>query len=109
MGDLISRQALHHELVVEMVKCIRMSEETKGSMAERVLNKVDEAPTIEAAEVAEVRHEAWKLEMVGAYHDLKLYSCPQCGFSLPLNPTKIPLYCEDCGCCMDKEDEHEAD
>lgn len=56
-----------------------------------------------AAEVAEVRHEAWKLEMVGAYHDFKLYSCPQCGFSLPLNPTKIPLYCEDCGCCMDKE------
>lgn len=52
--ELISRQALHHELVVEMVKCIRMSEETKGSMAERVLNKVDEAPTIEAADVAEV-------------------------------------------------------
>lgn len=44
---LIDATALHRELVVEMVKCLRMSEETKGSMAERVLNKVDEAPTIE--------------------------------------------------------------
>jgi predicted Zn-ribbon and HTH transcriptional regulator len=70
-----------------------------------VMKEIAEFP---AAEVAEVRHEAWKLEMVGAYHDLKLYSCPQCGFSLPLNPTKIPLYCEDCGCCMDKEAEHEV-
>ena len=50
------------------------------------------------------KHGVWKLKFVGPYHDLKLYSCSKCGFSLPTNPTKIPLYCEDCGCCMAKED-----
>lgn len=52
LGDL---DALHHELVVEMVKCIRMSEENKGTMAERVLNKVDEANTIDAVPVVRCR------------------------------------------------------
>jgi len=46
MPRLIYADALHRELVVEMVKCVRMSEETKMTMAERVLNKLDEAPTI---------------------------------------------------------------
>jgi len=47
MPRLIYADALHRELVVEMVKCVRMSEETKMTMAERVLNKLDEAPTID--------------------------------------------------------------
>ena len=52
------------------------------------------------ASVVEVRHGRWKLKMVGAFGDLKQYSCSECGFSLPLNPTKIPPYCEDCGAKM---------
>lgn len=51
----------------------------------------------------EARHGTWKLKMVGAFGDLKQYSCSECGFSLLLNPTKIPPYCEDCGTKMDKE------
>lgn len=63
---------------------------------------VHQMPVYNIPDVA--KHGVWKLKFVGPYHDLKLYSCSQCGFSLPTNPTKIPLYCEDCGCCMDKED-----
>ena len=63
---------------------------------------VHQMPVYNIPDVA--KHGVWKLKFVGPYHDLKLYSCSQCGFSLPTNPTKIPLYCEDCGCCMAKED-----
>lgn len=45
----------------------------------------------------------WKLEMTGAFQDIRSYSCSNCGFRLPLNPTKIPLYCEDCGSRMTEE------
>jgi DNA-directed RNA polymerase subunit RPC12/RpoP len=60
--------------------------------------------TIPAADVAPVRHGTWKLKMVGAFDDLKQYSCSECGFSLPLNPAKIPPYCEDCGAKMSLEE-----
>ena len=59
-----------------------------------------------AADVAPVRHGTWKLKMVGAFGDLKQYSCSECGFSLLLNPTKIPPYCEDCGAKMDGGADH---
>lgn len=55
------------------------------------------------ADVAEVSHGEWKLEMTGAFQDIRSYSCSNCGFRLPLNPTKIPLYCEDCGARMTEE------
>lgn len=55
-------------------------------------------------DVAPVRHGTWKLKMVGAFGDLKQYSCSECGFSLLLNPTKIPPYCEDCGAKMSLEE-----
>ena len=61
-----------------------------------------------AAGVAEARHGTWKLKMVGAFDDLKQYSCSECGFSLPLNPAKIPPYCEDCGAKMSLEAGHET-
>ena len=51
MAEYIEREALSHELVVEMVKCARMTEETKGTMAERVLNRVLEAPAADVVEV----------------------------------------------------------
>lgn len=52
---------------------------------------------IEAPTVDPVRHGQWILEIVGKYKDIRLYSCSECGFSLPLNPNKIPRFCEDCG------------
>ena len=63
--ELISRQALRYELTVEMVKCARMSEETKWTMAERVLNRLDEAPAVDAVEVvrcAQCKHGIWDEE-----------------------------------------------
>lgn len=75
---LIDADALGHELVVEMVKCVIMSEETKGSMAERVLNILDEAPTIEAEPV---KHGRWE-ETVISYHDT--HYCPNCGCKMDL-------------------------
>lgn len=51
MMRLVDATKLHHELVVDMVKCIRMNEENKGTMSERVLNKIDESPTIDAVPV----------------------------------------------------------
>lgn len=60
--------------------------------------------SIPAADVAPVRHGTWKLKMVGVFGDLKQYSCSECGFSLLLNPTKIPPYCEDCGAKMSLEE-----
>ena len=50
-NDLISREALKQELVVNMVNCIRTNEDNKATMAEQVLNKIDEAPTVDAVEV----------------------------------------------------------
>ena len=58
----------------------------------------DEMPTVDP-----VKHGRWVLEMVGAYNDLRRYTCPFCGFSLPLNPTKIPKHCEDCGARLDTD------
>lgn len=62
---------------------------------------------IPAADVATVRHGKWKLKMIGAFGDLKQYSCSECGFSLPVNPTKIPPYCENCGTKMSLEEKQE--
>ena len=39
----------------------------------------------------------WILELVGEYKHLKEYHCSECGYQLPLNPTKIPIFCENCG------------
>lgn len=55
MAEYIEREALRQELVVEMVKCIRMSEETKITMAERVLNRILEAPAADVVEIVRCR------------------------------------------------------
>jgi hypothetical protein len=54
-NDLISRKALKDELVKDLANTIRMTEMHKGDMALRVLNKVDEAPTIDAVPVVRCR------------------------------------------------------
>ena len=56
-----------------------------------------------SADVDKVSHGEWKIKMTGAFQDIRSYSCSNCGFRLPLNPTKIPLYCEDCGARMTEE------
>lgn len=67
---------------------------------------VSTAPTIDAALVV---HGRWILNMVGIYKDIREYSCSKCSYSLPLNPQKIPRYCEDCGAQMGEEDRRAAD
>lgn len=59
---------------------------------------LDETPSIDP-----VKHGIWVLEMVGVDNDLRLYTCPFCGFSLPLNPSNIPNYCEYCGAKLENE------
>ena len=53
------------------------------------------APTRE--QVGKVWRGEWILELVGEYKHLKEYHCSECGYQLPLNPTKIPIFCENCG------------
>lgn len=43
------------------------------------------------------KHGQWELRMGGIHKDLRVYSCSNCGFELPYNPTKIPRFCEECG------------
>lgn len=96
MADYIEKEAAK-EAILSWAVCINHPELLSK---EDAMHCIDSLP---AADVAPVRHGTWKLKMVGAFGDLKQYSCSECGFSLLLNPTKIPPYCEDCGTKMDKE------
>lgn len=96
MADYIEKEAAK-EAILSWAVCINHPELLSKEDAMHCINKLP------AADVAPVRHGTWKLKMVGAFGDLKQYSCSECGFSLLLNPTKIPPYCEDCGTKMDKE------
>lgn len=110
MSRLIDADALHRELVVEMVKCMRMSEETKGSMSERILNRLDEAPTIDAVPVV---HGRWIIEgrefsVMGKdgfiRSERKLtFTCsnPKCGVGIV--GLENMNYCPNCGAKMDLE------
>lgn len=93
---LIDADALHRELVVEMVKCMRMSEETKGSMSERILNRLDEAPTIDAVPVV---HSRWVLHKDGSG------TCRNCKRRQLViwDMDTWQRYCGDCGAKMDLE------
>ena len=48
---LIDADALKKEMVSDLANTMRMPEMNKGDIAVRVLNKIDEAPTIEAVPV----------------------------------------------------------
>lgn len=91
---LIDADALHHELTVEMVKCARTSTTNKMTMAERVLDKLDEAPTIEAEPV---RHGRWKLlnDGNGICSECKCRTVAVWDFDNSLR------YCPHCGATMD--------
>ena len=52
---------------------------------------------ISREQVEKVWKGEWILELVGEYKHLKEYHCSECGYQLPLNPTKIPIFCENCG------------
>lgn len=95
MADLVDRQALHYELTVEMVKCARMSEETKWTMAERVLNRLDEAPTIDPSSLRP-KGEWVKDEEKDMKH------CSGCGYRVYFTHN----FCPSCG--ADTRREHEA-
>ena len=56
MPRLIDGDALKNEMVTDLANTMRMQEMHKGDMALRVLNKIDEAPTIDAEPV---RHGRW--------------------------------------------------
>lgn len=94
MAKYIDREALV-ELIDE-----RNRNTCNGALSCLQLKRM--ALAIPAADVAPVRHGVWKLKMVGPYRDLKQYSCTECGFALPLNPSKLPKYCEDCGAKMEQ-------
>jgi len=104
---LIDADALHRELVAEMVKCVRMSEETKMSMSERVLNTLDESPTIEADPV---KHGRWVYDENGCDWNIGAWVCSECGSKndgLPWDSKMNPYafasshYCPNCGAKME--------
>lgn len=67
----------------------------KCQEAHRMAISALRAPTRE--QVGKVWKGEWILELVGEYKHLKEYHCSECGYQLPLNPTKIPIFCENCG------------
>lgn len=55
MSDLISRSALKEEMVKDLAASIYMSEMRKTDIAIRVLNRIDEAPAVDAVPVVRCR------------------------------------------------------
>lgn len=93
MAVLIDRTAIHHTLVVELVRCIRDRSVDKGKMSERVLDCVDTAPAVEAEPV---RHGRW-------VHDINnLYGCSECRERETMSHKKKKLYCPNCGVKMEE-------
>lgn len=104
---LIDADALHHELIVEMVKCIRANDESKGTTAERVLNRLNEAPTIDAVPVV---HGRWlKTEEPSEWREVDCAECSVCHDSWIVDEDygydflEFWRYCPSCGAKMDLE------
>ena len=101
----IDADALKEELVKDLANTMRMIELHKGDMAVRVLNKLDEAETLD---VAPVVHAKWKVIEVEAtqtrFACSKCNKTVECGNDYFLKPTKhigaIYPYCH-CGAKMD--------
>ena len=92
-SDLISRDALKDEMVKDLASTMRMTEMHKGDMAIRVLNKIDEAHTIEAEPV---RHGEWVKMVFTDSGKFAGYKCSECG----LIAKRKFSYCH-CGAKMD--------
>lgn len=103
MPRLIDADALRYELTVETVKCARMSEETKWTMAERVLNRLDEAPTLDHAQL--VPQGEWIDKPTGAYGRWQSW-CSVCGKHSGIGgieSNRHKPYCPNCGARMKGE------
>ena len=59
--------------------------------------------SIQAADVAPVRHGRWETAPCNGVYDMR---CSACGFALGIRFYSSD-YCPNCGARMDKEDEHE--
>ena len=70
MSDLISRSALKEEMVKDLAASIYMSEMRKTDIAIRVLNRIDEAPAVDAVPVVRCREcaYAWKAKRTGTLY-----------------------------------------
>ena len=90
MSEYIDRAALKQELAP-------YEENDFSQQMDVILAIVDAQPT---ADVVEVRHGYWIDHHSGGSF------CSACKRWVPYS--HHPKYCETCGACMDKEDEHEA-
>lgn len=102
MSDLISRDALKEELARDLASTIRMSEMCKSDMAIRVLDKVDEAPAVDAVPVVHARWVKAHGMMPPEYHHRK--QCSMCGgWALQdyFGRERMSHYCPNCGAKMD--------
>jgi rubrerythrin len=88
----IDADALKEDLVKDLANTMRMMEMHKGDMALRVLNKLDESPTLD---VAPVVHGRWddSLDGITPY-------CTECGRTHKCF-NRTPNYCPNCGAKMD--------
>ena len=109
--------ALKYEMVTDLASTMRMQEMHKGDMAVRALNKIDEAPTIEAEPV---RHGRW------VHDDLGHTYCSECHERIHYIHCYIDepdfdwdeewdeempesAYCSHCGAKMDAKEDSACD
>jgi hypothetical protein len=78
---LIDAEALKSEMITDLANAMRMQEVHKGDMAVRVLNKIDEASTIDAVPV--------------------IY-CKDCSYARPLNLRELMVFDSACFVCTSR-------
>lgn len=97
---LIEADALKSEMITDLANAMRMQEMHKGDMAVRVLNKIDEAPTIDAAPIV---HAQWRYKVAYAahVHVTNIIYCTACGRGFHRIEGTDFNYCPSCGAHMD--------
>lgn len=97
MKEYIDRERLKVAFLEDLHNLQSVDEHTMNL----ILIEIDEAP---AADVAPVRHGRW----VNTNKEVEqMCKCSECGYPISYFWSRTP-YCPNCGCHMDKEDEHEA-
>lgn len=86
----IDADALKPEMVSDLANTMRMQEMHKGDMAVRVLNKIDEAPTIDAVSVVRCRDcvNRRDIDFCPMYHIKRFDS-----FDVPFDSTEDDGFC----------------
>lgn len=98
---LIDANALKTEMADDLAATIRMSEMRKPDMAVRVLNKIDEANTIDAVPVV---HARWVHEQRYGDGGCWVWRCSACRREA-ISPIISALkYCHSCGARMDAKE-----